>query len=35
MMEKHKGEILNTVLTDQERFLQKEIPKVSPQGINP
>lgn len=34
-MEKHKGEILNTALKDQERVLQEEIPKLSPQGINP
>lgn len=25
-MEKYKGEILNTVLRDQERLLQEEIP---------
>lgn len=30
-MEKYKGEILNTVLRDQERLLQEEIP-IEPSG---
>ena len=30
-MEKYKGEILNTVLRDQERLLQEKIP-IEPSG---
>lgn len=34
MTEKHKGEILNRALRDQERLLQEGIPNLSHQGNN-